>query len=265
MIILTSPLQDPSKCLKMNQLIISADDFGLTEGVTKGISESILKGAVTRTSAMMCTNGFVWIKKYAKGLGGKIGLHLQLTDGIPLLPSEEISSLVDLDGNFPKKSNQLGNIETTEVEKEWEAQVNALLDLGIIPSHIDTHHNVHRFPKVFKAFCTIAEKYKLPARALSPIMAKKFESMELLESNYCLEAWCGENVTSTSLIDYLVNAFQSIGNNGIVELMCHPGYVDKNLELRSHYLQAREKELAIFLDPQLKSLLTKHNIQLIET
>lgn len=264
MIILTLLPLDPSKCLKMNQLIISADDFGLTEGVTKGISESILKGTVTRTSAMMCTNGLVWIKKYAKGLEGKIGLHLQLTDGVPLLPPEEVLSLIDSNGNFPKKSKQLGAVNTIEVVKEWEAQINALLDLGITPSHIDTHHNVHHFPKVFKAFCTIAEKYNLPARALSPIMAKKFESMGLLGSNYCLEAWCGEDITSASLIDYLLNAFQSIKNNGIVELMCHPGYVDQNLELRSHYLQPREKELSIFLDPELKSLLTKHNIQLIK-
>ena len=161
----------------MNQLIISADDFGLTEGVTKGISESILKGAVTRTSAMMCTNGSVWIKKYAKDLDGKIGLHLQLTDGIPLLPPGEVSSLVDSNGNFPKKSKHLSAVNTKEVEKEWEAQVKALLDLGIKPSHIDTHHNVHRFPKVFKAYYTIAEKYNLSARALSPIMAKKFESV----------------------------------------------------------------------------------------
>jgi len=247
----------------MNQLIISADDFGLTEGVTKGISESILKGAVTRTSAMMCTNGSVWIKKYAKDLDGKIGLHLQLTDGIPLLPPGEVSSLVDSNGNFPKKSKHLSAVNTKEVEKEWEAQVKALLDLGIKPSHIDTHHNVHRFPKVFKAYYTIAEKYNLSARALSPIMAKKFESVGLLKSNYCLEAWYGENITCTSLIDYLLKAFQSIKNNGIVELMCHPGYVDQNLELRSHYLKAREKELAIFLDPELKKLLTKHNIQLI--
>ena len=55
----------------MKKLIISADDFGLTESVTKGISESILDGAVTRTSAMMCTNGADWIKKYKNGIDGR--------------------------------------------------------------------------------------------------------------------------------------------------------------------------------------------------
>lgn len=248
----------------MKQLIISADDFGLTEGVTKGISESILKGIVTRTSAMMCTNGLEWIKKYANGLDGKIGLHLQLTDGKPLLPKEEVLSLVDSEGNFPAKSKQLGNVNPEEIEKEWKAQMTALLDLGITPSHIDTHHNVHRFPKVFKVYCAIADKHKLPARALSPNMAKKLDSMELLGSDYCLEEWCGENVVSINFINHTINAFQAIGNNGIIELMCHPGYVDQNLELRSHYSQAREKELALFLDPQLKSLLAKHNIELIQ-
>lgn len=245
------------------QLIISADDFGLTEGVTKGISESILSGAVTRTSAMMCTNGSEWIKKHAKGLDGKIGLHLQLTDGTPMLPAEEVFSLVGSDGNFPVKSKQLGNVNQAEIEKEWEAQMAALLDLGVTPSHIDTHHNVHRFPKIFKAYCAIADKYKLPTRALSPIMAKKLDSMGLLGSDYCLENWCAENITSASLVNNTLRAFQSIDNNGTIELMCHPGYVDQNLESRSYYLQEREKELAIFLDPQLKSLLAKHSIELI--
>lgn len=245
------------------QLIISADDFGLTEGVTKGISESMLSGAVTRTSAMMCTNGSEWIKKYAKGLGGKIGLHLQLTDGTPMLPTEEVFSLVGSDGRFPAKSKQLGNVNPEEIEKEWEAQMGAILDLGITPSHIDTHHNVHRFPKVFKVYCAIADKYKLPTRALSPIMAKKLNSMGLLGSDYCYEKWYGEDLTTVNLVNHLIRAFQSIENNGTIELMCHPGYVDQNLELRSHYLQEREKELAIFLDSQLKSLLAKHNIELI--
>ena len=248
----------------MKQLIINADDFGLTESVTKAISESILRGTVTRTSAMMCTNGAKWIEKYANGLDGKIGLHLQLTDGTPLLPKEEVPSLVDENGNFPAKSKQLGAINPVEVEKEWESQMTALLDLGITPSHIDTHHNVHRFPAVFKVYCAIVEKYKLPARPLSPNMAKKLDSLGLLGSDYCLEEWYGDNVTSTSLINHVLSAFRLIENEGTIELMCHPGYVDQHLEARSHYLQAREKELAVFLHPELKTLLAKHTIQLVE-
>jgi predicted glycoside hydrolase/deacetylase ChbG (UPF0249 family) len=180
-----------------------------------------------------------------------------------MLPAEEVFSLVGSDGNFPVKSKQLGNVNQAEIEKEWEAQMAALLDLGVTPSHIDTHHNVHRFPKIFKAYCAIADKYKLPTRALSPIMAKKLDSMGLLGSDYCLENWCAENITSASLVNNTLRAFQSIDNNGTIELMCHPGYVDQNLESRSYYLQEREKELAIFLDPQLKSLLAKHSIELI--
>ena len=162
----------------MNQLIISADDFGLTESVTKGIYESIVKGAVTRTSAMMCTYGSTWIKKYSEGLDGKIGLHLQLTDGTPLLPSKEISSLINSNGNFPpQKTKHLYKVNILEIEKEWEAQMRAMLDLGITPSHIDTHHSVHQFPKVFKAYCAIAKKYKLPMRSLTPNMSNKLKLM----------------------------------------------------------------------------------------
>jgi len=264
MIILILIPQVLRKCLKMNQLIISADDFGLTESVTKGIYESIVKGAVTRTSAMMCTYGSTWIKKYSEGLDGKIGLHLQLTDGTPLLPSKEIPSLINSNGNFPpQKTKHLYKVNILEIEKEWEAQMRAMLDLGITPSHIDTHHSVHQFPKVFKAYCAIAKKYKLPMRSLTPNMSNKLELMGLLGSKYCFRSWFSEDLTCLSLIDQLLQAFQSINNNGIIELMCHPGYVDQDLKYRSHYLKPREKELAIFLDPQLKVLLAENKINLI--
>jgi predicted glycoside hydrolase/deacetylase ChbG (UPF0249 family) len=204
------------------------------------------------------------IKKFSEGLDGKIVLHLQLTDGTPLLPSKEIPSLINSNGNFPpQKTKHLYKVNILEIEKEWEAQMRAMLDLGITPSHIDTHHSVHQFPKVFKAYCAIAKKYKLPMRSLTPNMSNKLELMGLLGSKYCFRSWFSEDLTCLSLIDQLLQAFQSINNNGIIELMCHPGYVDQDLKYRSHYLKPREKELAIFLDPQLKVLLAENKINLI--
>jgi predicted glycoside hydrolase/deacetylase ChbG (UPF0249 family) len=248
----------------MNTLIINADDFGLTQAVTKGIFESIYNGVVSRTSAMMCTQASSLIKEYSSDLKGKIGLHLQLTDGKPKLPPAQIPSLVDSEGKFPKKSKELGRIKMHEVELEWDAQMESLLDFGITPSHIDTHHNVHRFPIAFKTLCLLAKKYKIPVRSLSPNMSRKLQSLQLLQSSVCLEAWPGKEVTSSSLIEYLLVAFnENTKSNKTLELMCHPGYVDYDLKTKSYYLEAREQELKVFLDPELPNLLKINNINLI--
>ncbi len=247
----------------MRTLIINADDLGITPAVSKGIIKSINHGVVSRTSAMMCSENSILIKEYLKDLKGKIGLHLQLTDGTPKLAASLIPSLVAANGKFPKKSNQLGRIIETEIEMEWEAQMKAFLELGISPSHLDTHHNVHRFPKAFKAICSLAQKYNLPVRPLSKIMSRKLESLGVLQSSVCIESWPDKEVTTDSLVSYLVNFFKSHDQSDLpVELMCHPGYVDQDLVNRSSYLEKRELELEVFLDPNLPELLKINNINL---
>jgi len=247
----------------MRRIIISADDFGLTEAVTKGIAESIRKGVVSRTSAMMCTQGAQWISQYKEGLEGKIGLHLQLTDGRPLLPEKQVPSLLNGRGLFARKRPliRLENLNPVELEAEWEAQMQALLSTGVQPTHIDTHHNVHRYPKVFNVFLKLAIKYQLPARALSPEMAMRLEAHGLLGAKSCLRSSWDENLTDDLFIMQVLGAFRQQANDGLLEVMCHPGYVDQALRERSHYLAIREKELKVFCDPALPAKLKKHRIE----
>lgn len=244
----------------MKRIIISADDFGLTEGVTRGIAESITQGVVSRTSAMMCTGGARWISQYKAGLEGKIGMHLQLTDGKPLLPEERVSSLTNGKGLFARKRPllRLETMNPEELEAEWEAQMQALLSLGVKPSHIDTHHNVHRYPKVFAVFLKIADKYQLPARALSPEMAMRLEAKGLLDTKTCLRSSWDKDLTDDLFIMHVLGAFRKQNNEGCIEVMCHPGYVDDALRERSHYLDIREKELEVFCDPKFPAKLRKH-------
>lgn len=246
----------------MKRIIISADDFGLTEGVTRGIAQSINQGVVSRTSAMMCTGGAQWIARYKGGLEGKIGLHLQLTDGVPLLPPSEVSTLINGRGTFARKRPllRLENMDPKELEAEWEAQMQALLDLGMQPSHVDTHHNVHRYPKVFNVFLKLASKYQLPARALSPEMAMRLEAKGLLDTQTCLRSSWDKEFTDDLFILHVLGAFRQQNNQGCIEVMCHPGYVDQALRERSHYLDIREKELKVFCDPNLPAKLKKHRL-----
>ncbi len=132
----------------MRRIFLNADDFGLTNGVTRGIARAMLEGIVTTTSAMPCVPGSPERVSAALGpVNGRVGAHLQLTDGVPCCDPREIPSLVNGEGRFPRSWNDLAadRLNPDEIRKEWTAQIDRVLDWGIRPSHLDTHHHVHRF------------------------------------------------------------------------------------------------------------------------
>jgi len=108
----------------MTLLLIHADDFGLTEGVTRGILRAMQEGVVTATSAMVCDPlHFARVQAHCSGLGGRIGLHLQLTDSRPVLAAAEVPGLVDENGCFARHRDQLEAINPDELFMEWRAQL----------------------------------------------------------------------------------------------------------------------------------------------
>ena len=56
--------------------------------------------------------------------------------------------------------------KSEDIKKELECQLNKFLSYGIKPTHIDTHHHVHRIEKVFKVIKEIAIKNNLPVRLI---------------------------------------------------------------------------------------------------
>ncbi|OXG09101.1 hypothetical protein BC749_10383 [Flavobacterium araucananum] len=248
----------------MKQLIITADDFGFSEGVTDGILKSMLEGAVSCTSVMVACGDLERIKEKALLIEGRIGLHLQITNGTPFCRPETVKSLVTDQGIFPYNWRQLKEVDQTELYQEWQEQIEQLLRLDIVPTYLDTHHNVHRFPAVFEVYIELAKKYDLPVRPLSKNMLQRYNHLKLQSTDICYESWCGMNVTPQSFIAHVLGAFRQIGNKGIVEFMCHPAFADEQLAKQSLYVKEREAELAVLCDPLIKEYLNKHNIQLLD-
>lgn len=135
------------------RLFINADDFGLTDGVTAGIAEALAAGVVGATTAMVCPDGAVSrIRRWGRSFAGRVGLHLQLTGGAPCLPPGEIPTLVGADGRFPRKKVAVVDVNPDEVRREWRAQYQRFLETGLVPSHLDAHHHIHKRPEAFGVF-----------------------------------------------------------------------------------------------------------------
>src|SRR5918999_6510924 len=83
------------------QLVVNADDFGISRGVNRGIVEAHRSGLVTSASLMAnlpSAEDALTRAAICPDLG--LGLHLTLTAGRPLLPPAAVPTLVDPDGQF---------------------------------------------------------------------------------------------------------------------------------------------------------------------
>ena len=256
----------------MKRMIINADDFGLTPGVTRGILDAHLNGVVTSTSAMMnsphIAEGLAAAHQDAPNLG--MGVHLVLTWGKPILIPEEVSTLVDDAGHFYKffqLSEHAGNFDLNEVRSEWQAQVEAFISTGCRPDHLDSHHHSsYSNPMLFKVMLGLAQEYNLPIR-LPPKpedSSLEIEPFAQILGKYpvrfplsCITAFYDEGATLTDLSKIISGIPE-----GISELMCHPGYADSELMGGSSYTKARETELQILTSKEIKACIEKNGVTL---
>ncbi len=246
----------------MRRILVNADDFGLTEGVCRGILDAMRAGIVGATTAMVCAEGGLErIRRLGPGLAGRLGLHLQLTGGRPCLPPTVVPSLVTAAGAFPRKKKDVQAVDPAEVDREWRAQLARFRSLGFSPSHLDSHHHIHKRPELFPVFLELARESGVPARALSDAMRQDMDAAGVPHAALCLTDFYGDGLSPQRFCALLDDAFSSLGGSGVIEVMVHPGVCDAALTAISTYHAGRARELAVLTDPQLAAMLAARAIE----
>ena len=150
------------------QLIVNADDFGRTRGVSAGILRAHLGGIVTSTTAMMNMPGVAADLHQAKSEAPRLGLgvHLNFTAGRPLLPPEWCASLVDERGHFLAQEAIAAapdRVNPDELREELKSQITTFKNaLGTLPDHLDAHHFIHLYPPFFEVYLDLADSSSCP-------------------------------------------------------------------------------------------------------
>lgn len=288
----------------MRRLIVNADDFGMTRGINRSIVEAAKKGIVTSTTLMATARALGDAFAKAEQLGARIsvGCHVILLDGTPVLPSSQVSSLLQVssDQNAPEFRIKLGDFARAalsgklvpeQVEAEVGAQINRLRDSGINVSHIDCHKHAHMFPAVLRPLLRAAKSRGVPAirnpfgrlfplpfgRILrNPKTWRRVAELGVLRNfrasfkaeveNHGLRTPDGSvGVLDTGNLD--LESFLVIVETlpeGTWEFVCHPGYNDAELDqVRTRLRQSREQELEILTSTSAKAALRKRGIELI--
>ena len=208
----------------MKRLIVTGDDFGITRGINRGILEAHRDGILTSTSLMVnrpaCEEA-VALSRQCPTLS--LGLHLEL-DGV----------------------------EPARVPAELDRQLERFLNfVGAAPTHVDSHHDVHRQPRILPHVLGWARRVGLLLRGYGPVRHfPKFYGQ-----------WGGETHLEQIGVDGLLRLLDAEVGEDVTELNCHPGYVDG--DLASSYAAEREVELRTLCDPRTRQELAERKIRLI--
>ncbi len=250
-------------------LIVNADDFGISAGVSRGILEAHRQGIVTSTSLMAnmpdAAESIRMAREDAPHLG--IGLHLNLSFGAPVLPPEQVPSLVTTTGRFVSTFEQLRAkaplFNPDEVRAEFVAQFERFIALaGQPPDHLDSHHNISYWHLAgFDAMLTLAQDYGLPIRSPEPMDA----AQQAILAKHTRPAW-PRMVTAQpdffdtgATLEALHGIIQALPR-GVSELPTHPGYAAGLTEV---YAEPRENELRILTDPVVRQWIDERSVHLI--
>ena len=267
------------------RLIVNADDFGMTPGVNRAVAELHLAGALTSTTLMACGPMFddaVRIARELPTLG--VGCHVVLVDGTPVSPAATAASLLVPSGAFTSSmarfavSVQARYTQTAHIEHEVAAQIGKLQDAGLAVTHVDTHKHTHLLPQVARAVMRGARRMgvhkirnpfepawcsalspgplsrKLPFRILHQFQ-RAFLQLLAEEDMLTTDASLGLIATG-SINTAVLQRILSSAPAGTYELVCHPGYVDRELQsVKTKLRESREIERTTLLEviPRLPS------------
>jgi predicted glycoside hydrolase/deacetylase ChbG (UPF0249 family) len=134
------------------------------------------------------------------------------------------------------------------LQEQWQRFQRLMNDS---PTHLDSHHNVHRAPGALPEFLEFAHQHRLPLREHSP--ARYFPNF--------YGQWGGETHLEQISVDNLTRMLETQIGEGITELSCHPGYFAAGE--RTGYSTEREAELRTLCDPVIREVLAAQAIELI--
>lgn len=259
---------------------MSADDFGLSTGVNRGIEEAFLAGGLSTTSVMAAEAAAAEVTDVARRHPDlDIGLHVNLTHGSPVLDPARVPTLVDGDGllvPFGELRSRLlhRRVSAEQVRAEVAAQFTRLRSFGVEPTHWDSHQHVAflpglvgpvfsaahaaglrraRCPRVWIAssggdtrFTRMRWRIARPRRFagdayLALVAARIRRSFRTPAWQVAPELVVGAAQDPESRWRAMLDSLP----DGMIEAVTHPGHLDGHLEgISERFVEARSNDLA---------------------
>ncbi len=272
-----------SRAFRRAALVVTADDFGLSPAVNRGILAAHRYGPVRATTLLTNLPGFESASgRLRRAPELEVGIHLNLTCGHPVLPPDEVPSLVRPGGAFPSLfglSRRLlaGAVDAREVKREWAAQIERGRRSGWEFRFLSSHQHVHMHPRLASVaaelarasgiaavrvarFPAVGRDASLHAWLLRPLVrgARRAASRQRLSYNEWALEW---RMDRASPLEDLGRRIRRLPP-GFHELIVHPGFVDDALRARDPYTEPRRRELDLLASPAALDMLNRTSVRL---
>lgn len=268
-------------------LIIHADDAGMCHAHNRATIDGMERGVISSASIMMPCPWILEIIDYAKAHPkADFGIHATLTSEWksyrwrPVAPWDKVKGLLDAQGYLYHGVLQAAtSASAAEVETELRAQVRRALDLGLKPTHLDTHMGtVYARPDFFAAYHKVAGEFGLPCMIPRPTPE---ELAEMSPAIRLLAAQIGRTLFDTGdvTIDHLDGGYSGKGGPddqkkyyadairtlkpGITQFIIHPAYDGNELSAITGSHARRQRDFEIFTDPEIARLIRDQGVRLV--
>lgn len=139
----------------MKNLIVTADDFGAAVEVNQAVERAHQGGILSAASLMVAGAAAGDAVTRAKAMPQlRVGLHLVLVEGKPVLPPRKVPDLVDSSGHFRTDMARAGAAMffrpkvRAQLRAEIEAQFAAFAATGLALDHVNAHKHFQLHPTI---------------------------------------------------------------------------------------------------------------------
>jgi len=154
----------------LKRLIVTADDFGAAREVNDAVETAHRGGILTAASLMVAAPAAADAVARARRLPSlRVGLHVVLVEGAPVLPAAAVTHLVDGNGVFRSSMAALGTVISCsaharrQLAAEITAQFESFRATGLTLDHCNAHKHFHLHPLVGGLIAAIGARFGLRA------------------------------------------------------------------------------------------------------
>ena len=257
-------------------LILHADDLAVSHSVDQASFAALDSRAVSSASIMVpcpwLTEVAAWARQHPDA---DLGLHLTLTSEWKQyrwapVARQMFPGLTGPDGYFwPDTPLVVKNARPADVESEIRAQIEKARDLGIRPTHLDSHMGTLFTPAFFPVYVRLAREYGIPffmVRSLEapPALRALMKDTDIVPDNF---AMAGDNAKPGEWTEFYANIIRSL-KPGLTEIIVHLGRDDAELQAITEGHPAygsawRQRDFNLVNSPEFRKLLEQNQVKLI--
>ena len=266
----------PARRTSARQIVLHADDLGMNRAVTEGIVQGFEEGLLTSTSllsnapdasrALDCWQQLELRRRQGSLASADrrrrlqdpaqpfdLGIHLNLTQGRPLIGGRYPTALLDADGCFPgifglfRRLRQRGASVAPAIEEELACQMQFMLERGHQPTHLNGHQYIEMLPLVGRVVESLLQEFRVPAvrvawerswwqsftwpgistsqwliGGLKKIYATRFRRQMLDDKVFFADVFFGTMTAGTTSLELIDSLLEASGNFDLAEIGLHP-------------------------------------------